>query len=352
MSRPAGSQRDPRIDAIRALAIVLVMLGHARGIPETFQSLVFSFHVPLFFLLSGWLATAHGRARGDGTFVARQARGLLLPYLGFFLPAYGYWLATRNIGSKAQRWGEVPWWDPLQGALAGSGPGLYVQPALWFLPALFVTAVAYRLLVRRPHARWLAPVAAVVCCAWIEAVLPLPVRLPWSLDLLPVCFCFYAFGAALAVHGRSPATPLPAGIVWLVVAAWLPLAWFNGRVDINLMRFGASAFAFLAAALLGSLVASQLATRLHRWPAVAWIGRNTLLLLGIHFPVFFVLSGIRAVAGVESPPGPGWALFVTAVALLAAVPLRWLLLRLAPWVLGQPGRETANIGRASEAQTR
>jgi len=352
MSAPTARRRDPRIDAIRAVAIVLVMLGHARGIPDVFQRLVFSFHVPLFFLLSGWLAVAHGRAQGDLAFVSRLARSLLLPYLGFFLAAYAYWLATRNIGGKALRWGELPWWDPLQGALAGSGPGLYVQPALWFLPALFVTALAFRGLARRLPARWIALGAIGLCCAWIAAIVPLPARLPWSLDVLPVSLCFYALGAALAAHGRTLARVFPAWAALLLVAAWLPLAWFNGRVDIDLLRFGSSAFAFVAAALLGTAVAIQVATRMQHWPALGWIGRNTLLLLGIHFPVFFVLSGIRAIAGIESPPGPGWALLVTLVALVAAVPARWLLLRLAPWMLGQGGPDATRASRAPQAQPR
>ena len=52
----AQSSRDARIDAARAMAIVLVVLGHAKGIPGWFTVLVYSFHVPLFFVLSGWFA--------------------------------------------------------------------------------------------------------------------------------------------------------------------------------------------------------------------------------------------------------------------------------------------------------
>ena len=44
------------IDLAKGVAIALVVLGHAKGIPPAFTVLAYSFHVPLFFLLSGWLS--------------------------------------------------------------------------------------------------------------------------------------------------------------------------------------------------------------------------------------------------------------------------------------------------------
>jgi acyltransferase len=330
---PAG--RDTHLDAARAIAIVLVVLGHARGIPGTFALLVFSFNVPLFFVVSGWVTTAHGRARSDAQALARLARGLLLPYLGFFVLAYLYWLLTRHIGEKALRWGDVPWWDPLAGALVANGPGLYVQPALWFLPALFVTALAFHHLAKWMVAWRLAMAMAVLAWAWIAWFAPLGVRLPWGLDVLPVALFFFACGAAVGrFTARARAFLEWKGTALPLVVAWLPLAWLNGRVDVNMLRFGHWPPLFLLVALLGAALVFNLAGWIQRWPAVQWVGRNTLLILGSHFPVFFFLSGIRSLAGVQSPPGPGWALGISAVALLVAVPLRWILMRWAPWMLG------------------
>lgn len=49
--------RDARIDAAKGLGIFLVVLGHAKGLPEWWVVLIYSFHVPLFFCyLVGLLA--------------------------------------------------------------------------------------------------------------------------------------------------------------------------------------------------------------------------------------------------------------------------------------------------------
>ncbi|HBK46223.1 MAG TPA: polysaccharide biosynthesis protein GumF [Xanthomonadaceae bacterium] len=330
--------RDARIDATKALAIVLVVLGHAKGIPQAFTILVYSFHVPLFFFLSGWVGAAYGSARPGAQAWLKLVRTLLVPYLCFFALGYAYWLLTRNIGEKAARWGSHPWWEPLYGLVSGIGPELYVQPALWFLPALFVTTLAYLYLRRLMSPGWMALLAGVVSLAWIGWFPALNVRLPFALDVLPVSLFFFAAGALGARAGwLLPRTPAGNAIALAVLMLpWLVIAWRNGRIDINMLVFGQSHLAFYIAALLGTAMSLCAARLLQHLGWVQWIGRNTLLILCTHLLVFFVLSGAMALVGGFGPAGPGpvWALFVSVFALLASVPMRWVLMRWAPWSLG------------------
>jgi acyltransferase len=272
------------------------------------------------------------------------ATTLLVPYVFFFLLAYAYWLLTRGIGEKALRWGQLPWWDPLAGLLSGIGPQLYVHPALWFLPALFVTALAYQLLRRALQPEAIALLALPPALAWILAFPSAGLRLPFALDVLPVALLYYAVGA---VAGRSAPLPRSAWVGCTAAVAvalpWLLLAWSNGRVDINQLRFGAAAWKFLVASLLGTsmvLLASPLAAQS---AVLRWMGRNTLLILCTHILVFFVLSGIASLTGLFPPgskPGAAWAITVSFVAIALCLPLRWVFLRYAPWALGVRG-ETA-----------
>lgn len=337
---PAKSDRDPRIDAAKGVAIVLVVLGHAKGIPSWFTVLAYSFHVPLFFVLSGWLS--HRR----DAYTLRQLldtlmRTLLVPYVFFFLAAYAYWLLTRGIGEKALRWGQLPWWDPLTGLLTGIGPQLYVHPALWFLPALFAAALAYQLLRRVLQPEMIALLSLPPALAWILAFPGTGLRLPFALDVLPVALLFYAIGA---VAGRS--VPLPRTVLvgctaaTLVAVPWALLAWSNGRVDINQLRFGTSAWKFLTASLLGTLVVLLASPLAAQSAVLRWIGRNTLLILCTHILIFFVLSGVASLAGLfpsGTKPGALWAITVSIISITLCVPMRWVFLRHAPWVLGVRG---------------
>jgi fucose 4-O-acetylase-like acetyltransferase len=328
--------RDARIDAAKAVAIMLVVLGHAKGIPAWFATAVYSFHVPAFFVLSGWFAAR--RAGDDPRALAMKlTRSLLAPYAVFFFAAYAYWLLTRGIGEKAQRWGDVPWWDPLTGFVSGIGPQLYVNPALWFLPAMFVTVLAYALMRRALAPRTLALVSLACALAWIALFPQAGVRLPFALDVLPVALAFYAVGAAVSGLQSPWRTPLAAAIaIAVLLLSWFALAWVNGRVDVVQLRFGASGAMFFAAALLGTALLLCGSATLAQVRALQWIGRNTLLILCTHMPVFFVLSGVASLAGLfaSGKAGPAWALSISLLALALCVPMRAIFARWAPWVLG------------------
>ncbi len=67
--------------------------------------LIFSFHMPLFFFISGML---HGASRGTpAEVIRRKARTLLVPYLFFFGLSLAYLLATRHLGERARQFQGV-----------------------------------------------------------------------------------------------------------------------------------------------------------------------------------------------------------------------------------------------------
>lgn len=340
---PGATKRDARIDAAKGVAIALVVLGHAKGIPREFTVLVYSFHVPLFFLLSGWLS--HRRnSQTAAQVLSTLSRTLLVPYVFFFFMSYGYWLLTRQIGEKALRWGQAPWWEPLGGLATGIGPQLYVHPALWFLPALFITALTYFILRKKLQPSIIAVLVLLLVLPWVAFFPGLGLRLPFALDVLPAALFFYACGA---LAGRAISLPrsmlVGSALAAALLAPWLWLAWSNGRVDINQLRFGASAWKFVLAGLLGTSIVLSASPLLARSAIVRWMGRNTLLILCTHILVFFLLSGIASVSGLFAAgdkPGLAWALGVSVVSIVLCVPLRWLFLRYAPWALGQRGADT------------
>ena len=167
---------------------------------------------------------------------------------------------------------------------------------------------------------------------------PTRLRLPFGLDVLPIALFFYACGAfasGVLPLPRSAGKGLAAAA--LLALPWLWLAFDNGRVDVNQLRFGASGWKFILAALCGTGIVLMGSAAAARSAALCWIGRNSLLILCTHFLVFFVLSGLASLAGLfahDARPGLAWALFISAVAIAACIPMRAVLVRYAPWTLG------------------
>lgn len=67
-------ERNKQVDIIRGGAILLVVLEHALGTSDNFLAkIILSFHMPVFFILSGYLA--HEKIIGDfGTVIRKKSR--------------------------------------------------------------------------------------------------------------------------------------------------------------------------------------------------------------------------------------------------------------------------------------
>ncbi|MGG1754302.1 acyltransferase family protein, partial [Bacillus pumilus] len=68
------------VDAAKGIGILLVVMAHV-PIPDSFKQFIYSFHMPLFFLLSGMMFRSSSRPALS--FIQKKAKSLLLPYLYF-----------------------------------------------------------------------------------------------------------------------------------------------------------------------------------------------------------------------------------------------------------------------------
>ena len=85
-------EREGWVDAARGTAIILVVLGHVIHIverefsvalpgPDVLDRVLYSFHVPVFFFLSGMFFAGAGSGRSGLSLLGQRAKRLLYPYL-------------------------------------------------------------------------------------------------------------------------------------------------------------------------------------------------------------------------------------------------------------------------------
>jgi fucose 4-O-acetylase-like acetyltransferase len=312
MTRPhALTRRNATIDIARGLGIILVVLGHnwivlhERG--ELFR-VIYSFHLPLFFFLSGLFLKDSARL---GNFALSRADALLKPYaVVLVLLGIAEMLAPKLV--------PVADTTPLayfSGVLYATAPTIAWTP-LWFLPHLFVATVfslailrATRTLANRPA--WLFVIACALLATGIASIsrfwqidtaalhfmgqdrLP---GLPWSLDLLFISTPCILFGFLLA----RPVAAMQFSLLWFGAAALAFAAlhvFFDEAMDLNLRVYGNPLVSTLQAAL-GTYLALSASSLLQRFAAVqrplAYIGAASLFILLFHYVVqgraFLVLS--------------------------------------------------------------
>ncbi|SHL55682.1 acyltransferase family protein [Fibrobacter sp. UWEL] len=138
--------RNPTFDVLKGIGIIFVILGHT---PQygSIRHLIFSFHMPLFFFISGYLM----KERSIGEECVSSAKGLLLPYaitsccLCFFSFVFFDRCSLGKNTSMAffsALWGGSSWTQ-----LSFFESPLYIGP-LWFLCALFFVRIIYSIMQR------------------------------------------------------------------------------------------------------------------------------------------------------------------------------------------------------------
>ncbi len=333
------AMRNRTIDAAKGLGILLVVLGHSRLAPDggALHRVIFSFHVPLFFVLSGVFLQVE-----DGLLPAARTRAaaLLAPYFAVSL-AVG---AVRLPRMMASPEGEVARFAA--GVLHGTGASIPWAP-LWFLPHLFLAslcALALAKLARRPACMLAAAALLIAFGGATLGAVPVP-GLPWSADLLPVTVGFVLLGNALGPWvGRGPGWRV-AGIAAAGFAV-LHLG-FDMGMDLNRRLYGTVPAATLAA-LLGIVLSLGLASALaatRAGAALAWLGARTMPVLLFHW---FLLAAVFAAMSGRGAGFGASALTSLAVACLLPPALHDVVARVAARVkAGRPGAAAAGRTAAS-----
>ena len=119
------------LDVAKGIGILLVYIGHCFLNPESWSfRWIYSFHMPLFFFISGMLFNFH---RDDGLklYALKKTISLLVPYILFtvvYLAIYSFVMHYDVLPFILMGWGRIP---------------------LWFIPVLFLIEILYAMMIGR-----------------------------------------------------------------------------------------------------------------------------------------------------------------------------------------------------------
>ena len=138
---PPAKKRIEWIDIAKGVAILLVIVGHTVKYGTFSRDLIFSFHMPLFFILSGYTYTPATDRKALWQHVKRHARRLLLPCLCVSLLLAAYAVVHSGHYSFSAIAAEL--WKMGQKLFYASGVPVYGVSAgmVWFIISLFWTKV-------------------------------------------------------------------------------------------------------------------------------------------------------------------------------------------------------------------
>ncbi|MDD6615547.1 MAG: acyltransferase family protein [Lachnospiraceae bacterium] len=269
--------RLPYLDAAKGAGILLVVLGHIWEAESPATVLIYSFHVPLFFLISGILmAHTQIEKRSWKEILPAKTRGLVVPYL-FFESAFVFIFGIRNHFD----FGSEHVYD-----------GLLLQPLnvpLWFLGIMFAAELFLIFLLKTVKNRWV--IAAV---SLILYVIPLAAGNPGKCGgmgvLLRWCSSVGFLVLGYYISGFVKKTDVPFYILVPAALADVVLALVNGKTGIYKLTFH-NPVLFTICGVLGSCLVIFLLKKI-RMRSMEFLGRHTLTILGLHIIVLRVLQEI------------------------------------------------------------
>lgn len=314
---PVGT-RSAGVDLLRILGIAAVVVGHVWSDPVT-RAAIYPWHVPLFFLLTGYFWTP---GRPIGGELRRRWRSLGMPYAA--------WFALLFVGLAAA---EAATGEVADGALGDAlyGGSAAVRPfsAFWFVSVLFLLAVAYRVLERFPAAvSWAVAVVGLV----VAYLAPSAVTAgPLGVFLVPACLVFVLAGRLL--RGLRPRLSAGAAAGMLVLGAGLVATGVSTPLDIKAGDFGVPGLGVLTAVLISGglvLLAEELDTGISP-------GSTRVISRLSACGIAVVLSHAAVLWVLHTPPAGGWLHLAAALLLPWAFALLALRTPASPYLLGTDG---------------
>ena len=204
--------RSKWLDIAKGITIILMVMGHS-SIPHSFAAFIWAFHMPLFFIATGW--TTNWEKRTFFEYCIHRTKTLMLPFVS-------YSIIVCLILSHHSSWKGV-------GYLLSHGWEGY---PLWFIPVLFVASVISRAVyeVKSKVFRLML----ILSLAMVGVVLDNNnIYLPWAMSTVPYA-SFLVTGGCILKHIVNPEKPK---IIWVLlcvmVTLWISLfyrldmAWNN-----------------------------------------------------------------------------------------------------------------------------
>ena len=237
----------PGIDTLKAFGLWLMVLGHAHLVDDTLRTAIYTFHMPLFFVISGYLF----KYRDLKEQIAKSWKGIMVPYLlvNAICLAISLISTIRNGElSLTLVWNKVL---PICTGL-GYGMGAYepVCTPMWFFYVMFFLQILVNLVGRQTQHCLIFTLGSLALCILmnykgIDTLVPI--------DSLLMAVPFFYLGIWLKtilqkvnIDNRIIKVTIPL----ILLPFGLMIGMYNGRIDMDLFQFGNSVFLFYISAMI------------------------------------------------------------------------------------------------------
>lgn len=296
------------LDIAKGLCMISVIFAHVNLTPM-FLIPIYSFHMPLFFILAGMVydPRKYPRLRDQ---IQRRWHTLIKPYLFFSVTAVVYVFVAEKLSVHAEDLKLREYVSAFIQIVIAQGSKPVLNTPLWFVPCLFAIEIMYFFLAKLKTASCAMVCFALACVGWLLQSGMLPFdnsKLPWTFDSALFALSFYAAGNRMFPYIRRKIEQIQQHpkrsricleMLFVCMLIWLPLAKINGKVSLGSQILN-NGFLFFLTGMLGTFAVLLISIMLENNRFLLWMGKNTFCLMSVHYmlrrytlPKYYRMLGI------------------------------------------------------------
>ena len=282
MTEPS-TKRIAWIDMAKAIAILLMVIGHEAS--GSIYTWIFSFHMPLFFILSGYTARRVDTWAGFRKTISKLFKRIwiLAAIMIILLAVENYLFYPAPIADVIKTTAMGIFWGS-----NGARPGLNNVGVIWFLFAYFWARIIFdtgRLIIKDD--RYNGIMFAIM--AYTGYLISQKIWLPQALDIALIATFFMWGGAILHSYQFFSNSKIEFLTTLVSLAFWLWCVQNGLHIELAIRSYPNFVITVIEA-IAGTIVICYLSRGLMSTALTSWLvifGRNSIILLCIHHLDFY-----------------------------------------------------------------
>lgn len=296
----SSKKRLDYIDSARGIGIVLVVFGHLLNQNSDLYSIIYSFHVPFFFLLSGMFLNPTLKFV---SYLLKYIKRLLFPYVVVFLIGVLFTSLYSGFNSLKpdELFSQFIYANPIK---------IHVGP-IWFFACFFDSVILfyffYKTILSKVNYLFSCISIGVLCIVafYIPQIeTKTGIYLPFKLDVSFMALVFLSIGYIFKKQiMKQESLSSIKKIITLLILVFLVVTishFLIGQTYLSGGLYGHDIFLYIFTALCGSLLIIILGMIFERIRILCLIGKESLLIFSLHSLLITLFNQILSCLGLET----------------------------------------------------
>lgn len=305
------------LDSAKGFAIILVVLGHIYGNDNPIKYWLHSFHVPIFFIISGILLKhINTESKNMKNIINSKFKNLIIPYFMFELICIFVYMIKNEFSFEVFKWNIM---DTIL---------LYTRAqATWFLVCIFVAEIIFILM-----KKYLKNDTMVISLSVILFMIPLLIHVDNHFIIVLfrilmangfLCIGYYSYKFIVNLN-------LSNILVIILILINMVLGVHNGLVGMFGLVFN-NKLIYVVTSIIGSISVIFLFKKIRPNKLLLFYGKNSLIILGTHGVVLSIIGDLLKVNFENYIMG----IIILILTLMIEIPIVYLINNYLPWILGK-----------------